>query len=140
MTGGPVNPTGTPTDETVEEWYYDLRELASVVKANERRGRRNSRMTRVIALLTVFAVVLLGYRSEVNADRISRNAERAERANTAAEYQACVQGRGIIETYNAQQNELAAIDRDDVAEPPLIRARRIAARQRYQLRAPECRR
>jgi hypothetical protein len=145
VTGGAVNPEGTPTDETVEKWFYDLGLVAERVEqnhaealANRARTRRLAKQARAIALFTVLAMVVLGYRSEVNADRISRNADVSQQRLDRSARQECLAGQRIIDAYNALQDELSAIDRETPGLPPQVVDRRVAARDRYRLTPPEC--
>ena len=67
------------------------------------------RQTLALAAFIVAAFLLLSVRSEINADRISTNADRI----TMTQQAACESGLEILVKFNRQQNALIEIERSN---------------------------
>ncbi len=125
--------------DEVDRWFYDLGALAKQIDENyartaaaQRKAEVGRKRTLILTAFVLFAFLLLAWRSEVNADRISDGNARitATQARiTATQQDSCISGLEIIKRFNMQQDELAAIER---ASPFDDEATRLARVQAYE--------
>ena len=88
-----------------KEWYADLEILA----ATQRKSDKNRKRLTVVAIFVFAAFALLSYRSEVNANRISKNAEKI----ISTQELSCQGSNEILTKFNEQQDALIAIVKND---------------------------
>lgn len=110
-------------DNEADAWFYDLGELAKVVERNDLRQRRTTRRLMVLGGFVLFAFLLLAWRSEVNADRISAAQYRVSTTQNAA----CLSGLEILRKSNLLQDTLIEIERENDFIDDELRAARIEA-------------
>lgn len=121
--------------DTVDAWFYDLGAMAKRIEANERREDRLRKRQYTVTAFVLLAFLLLAYRSEVNADRITR--ANVEIADTQAG--TCRNSRAILTKYNALQDTLARIDRSEPTfDRPKARLRVEAYERGRILPLPDC--
>ncbi len=130
-------------DDEAERWFYDLGRLAAKVDSNyalsvaaddaAREAQRKAEISRkrllVLTLFVLFAFLLLAWRNEVNADRISEGNARISGTQQAT----CLSGLEIIKKFNAQQNALIAVERINTFVNDEIRDARIAAYENVRI-------
>ena len=122
-------------DDEVDKWYYDLKAMGDTIDANSRRHARANRRTIVLTVFVLFAFFLLAWRSEVNADRIERNAEKIGQAQKNS----CLGGRQIIINFNAAQDRFIQLDRENpVPGAELLQQKRIELLKLNRIPVPEC--
>lgn len=118
------------SEDEADKWFYDLGKLAGTVETNWKRvdaALDKAAVARkrllVLAIFTMFAFLLLAWRSEVAADRINDAQDRI----TATQRASCESGLVILVRFNAQQDALIAIERTNPFIDDRVRNARIAA-------------
>ena len=77
----------------------------------------------VLFAFVVFAFVLLSWRTEINANETSQNAERILKTQQIT----CESSREILRKYNQQQDDLIAVELANQGVDPVTSAGRIKA-------------
>lgn len=103
-------------DDEADKWYYDLGVVAKRVERNDSQNRRAHVRVWVLATFVLFAVLLLAWRTEVNAHRIKDTQHRT-----------CLANRAIMVRYNAEQDTLAELERTNRLIDVSVRDARIRA-------------
>lgn len=114
-------------DDEADKWFYNLGRMAEAVETNlassvaarkeaveaQRKAKKAHKRTLVLTAFTLFAFLLLAWRSEVEGRHIHTN-----------QVQTCQANRAIIAKFNAEQQELAKIERTNrFVDAPLRNAR-----------------
>lgn len=133
---------GKDSADDADAWFFNLENMAKRVEANQeqvganlRFAHRNLRKIYVLGAFLLFAFLLLAWRSEVNADRITVDAMRISDIQGAS----CRSDLAVLTKFNALQDRLIEIERTNpVFDAEQKRMRIEAYRDARILPLPDC--